>query len=123
MEKKKLLITAGICFGILWIVFLIGILKTKKDMTSKIMAGPGEISYLVMLFKDKNSRWPLSTGELHTFLVQNKSSIGDYDLSPYQNLFFLINRDHNLKIHFDGYKKGNLTLGPSDMELNFNPQK
>jgi hypothetical protein len=91
-----------------------------KEAVKETMDGPGQVELLAMLFKAKYSRWPKNPTELQKYVPVKKF----LDLTHYKNLTFK-ETPKGLKIHFDSYKDGNVSMGPTDEEVggSFSPSK
>ncbi len=125
MSKKKKKAHHKILIGLNALLVLIGLAcyiahwvdeKSKTPIAAQTLENPGQIKMLFIGFRIKNSRWPANLVELENYLNEDKPK-ENIDLSAYQNLTFGETPGKKFKIHYDSYKKGNVTGGPYDAEL------
>ncbi len=122
-NNKKMIFAVSVPVVFLVLLYFIFQWQSGKKVSTdggKTLENPGQINLLFIGFKIKNFRWPANIVELENYLKENKEK-GDYDLTAYQNLTFTETPQKTLKIHYDGYEKGNVTAGPYDAELNMGP--
>jgi hypothetical protein len=115
LKTKKILIWISIFLTLLCLLFFIGYLKEKSDL-AYMDEGPGKISSLVYVYRDKYKQWPKNTEEIQKF-INNDEKLKGYDLNSYQDLIFIENTNKVLTIRYKSYKKGNLSTGPGQLDL------
>jgi ABC-type taurine transport system substrate-binding protein len=90
--------------------------KEFHEAFPQIMEGPNKVGFLAMDYRVKYSRWPKNTAELQKY-IKEKNLKSEDDLTAFKNLTFSETPKKTLRIHFDSYNKGAISLGPSDEEI------
>lgn len=126
MKSKGIIILCiAVLAVLLGVLSFAGHLKAKKSLfvsVPRTMWGPGQLNTMFWSFKLKYSRWPKNIAEFRGYLKTSDETNG-LDLSSFQNLKFAETPRKTLKVHYDSFKGGNDSEGPTDEEINISFSK